>query len=75
MVELLSQDFDDGWRYAKTNNSVAITWLISFDQIQRLDPLSAEYLFSCHALILGISLCRYFHQTIHKSGNTMLWVF
>jgi hypothetical protein len=44
MLELLSQDFEDGWRYARTDNSVAITWLISLEQIQRLDPLAAEYL-------------------------------
>ena len=44
VVELLSQDFEDGWRYAKTNNAVAVTWLISFDQIRRLDPLTTEYL-------------------------------
>jgi hypothetical protein len=43
-VELLSQNFEDGWRYAETNNSVAATWLISFDQIRRLDPLAANYL-------------------------------
>ena len=44
MLELLSQDFEDGWRYARADNSVAITWLISLEQIQRLDPLAAEYL-------------------------------
>ena len=43
-VELLSQNFEDGWRYAETNNSVAATWLISFDQIRRLNPLAANYL-------------------------------
>ena len=44
MVELLSQDFEDEWRYAGINNSVAVTWLISFNQIQRLDPLASDYL-------------------------------
>ena len=44
MVELLSQDFEDEWRYAGINNSVAVTWLISFHQIQRLNPLAADYL-------------------------------
>ncbi|KAN0070729.1 hypothetical protein V8E54_010894 [Elaphomyces granulatus] len=44
MVELLSQDFEDEWRYAGFNNSVAITWLISFKQIQRLNPVASDYL-------------------------------
>ena len=44
MVELLSQDFEDEWRYAETKNPVAVTWLISFHQIQRLNPLAADYL-------------------------------
>ena len=44
MVELLSQDFEDEWRYAGINNSVAVTWLISFNQIQRLNPLASDYL-------------------------------
>ncbi|KAN0082014.1 hypothetical protein V8E54_003312, partial [Elaphomyces granulatus] len=45
MIELLSQDFEDEWRYLGINNSVAITWLISFNQIQRSNPLAADYLF------------------------------
>ncbi|KAN0083920.1 hypothetical protein V8E54_003008 [Elaphomyces granulatus] len=44
MVELLSQDFEDEWRYAGFNNSVATTWLISFKQIQRLNPVASDYL-------------------------------
>ena len=44
MVELLSQDFEDEWRYAESKNAVAVTWLISFHQIQRLNPLAADYL-------------------------------
>ncbi|KAN0070804.1 hypothetical protein V8E54_010969 [Elaphomyces granulatus] len=44
MVELLSQDFEDEWRYAGINNSVAITWLISFNQIKRLNLLASDYL-------------------------------
>jgi hypothetical protein len=28
MVELLSQDFEDQWRYAEIKNPVAVTWLI-----------------------------------------------
>ncbi|KAN0072117.1 hypothetical protein V8E54_009846 [Elaphomyces granulatus] len=44
MVELLSQNFEDEWRYAGINNSVAVTWLISFHQIQKLNPLAVDYL-------------------------------
>ncbi|KAN0066858.1 hypothetical protein V8E54_015030 [Elaphomyces granulatus] len=58
MVELLSQDFEDEWRSGQggglarpipipgygINNSVAVTWLISFKQIQRLNPLASDYL-------------------------------
>ncbi|KAN0083379.1 hypothetical protein V8E54_002467 [Elaphomyces granulatus] len=44
MVELLSQDFEDEWRYAESKNPVAVTWLISFHQIQRLNCMAADYL-------------------------------
>jgi hypothetical protein len=43
-VELLSKDFEDEWRYAEIKNPVAATWLISFHQIQRLNPLASDYL-------------------------------
>ncbi|KAN0087301.1 hypothetical protein V8E54_000989 [Elaphomyces granulatus] len=35
------QDFEDEWRYAESKNPVAVTWLISFHQIQRLNCLAA----------------------------------
>jgi nucleoside phosphorylase/tetratricopeptide (TPR) repeat protein len=44
-VELLSEDFRDPGRYKDVQNSVITTWLISFHQIQRQDPLAADYLF------------------------------
>lgn len=44
MVELLSEDFDDEWRYKGTLNPVSATWLISFTQIQDRNPAAAEYL-------------------------------
>ncbi|KAN0075017.1 hypothetical protein V8E54_007628 [Elaphomyces granulatus] len=44
IVELLSQDFEDEWRYAESKNPVAVTWLISFHQIQRLNSLTEDYL-------------------------------
>jgi tetratricopeptide (TPR) repeat protein len=45
LVELLSQDFEDDWRYDRAQNPVAATWLISFHQIQRSNSLAAEYFF------------------------------
>ncbi|KAL2859115.1 P-loop containing nucleoside triphosphate hydrolase protein [Aspergillus lucknowensis] len=44
VVELLSEDFGDDGRYKDTQNPVATTWLISFKQIQQLNPLAADYL-------------------------------
>jgi hypothetical protein len=44
IVELLSKDFGDDGRYKDVQNPVAKTWLISFNQIQKLDQLAAEYL-------------------------------
>ncbi|KAL4967797.1 P-loop containing nucleoside triphosphate hydrolase protein [Aspergillus stella-maris] len=44
IVELLSEDYGDDGRYQNIQNPVATTWLISFQQIQRLNPLAADYL-------------------------------
>jgi tetratricopeptide (TPR) repeat protein len=44
VVELLSEDFEDDRRYEDTKNPVATTWLISFQHIQRTNPLAADYL-------------------------------
>jgi tetratricopeptide (TPR) repeat protein len=44
VVELLSEDFGDDGRYKDIQNPVALTWLVSFHQIQKLDPLAADYL-------------------------------
>ncbi|BCR88831.1 uncharacterized protein ACHE_50029A [Aspergillus chevalieri] len=44
VVELLSEDFGDDGRYKDAQNPVAITWLISFYQIQKLDKLASDYL-------------------------------
>ncbi|OJD25604.1 hypothetical protein ACJ73_03029 [Blastomyces percursus] len=44
VVELLSEDFQDKWRYKDIQNPVATTWLISFQQIQHLNELAADYL-------------------------------
>jgi tetratricopeptide (TPR) repeat protein len=44
VVNLLSEEFEDDGRYYNIRNPVAITWLISFDQIRRRDELAADYL-------------------------------
>ncbi|KAB8237936.1 uncharacterized protein BDW43DRAFT_296928 [Aspergillus alliaceus] len=44
VIELLSEDFGDERRYKDTQNPVALTWLISFQQIQRSNELAADYL-------------------------------
>ncbi|KAH8429659.1 uncharacterized protein LDX57_007331 [Aspergillus melleus] len=43
-VQLLSRDFGDDGRYEGIQNPIAKTWLISFHQVQKLDPRAAEYL-------------------------------
>ncbi|KAG4431757.1 hypothetical protein IFR05_012756 [Cadophora sp. M221] len=44
VIALLSEDFEDDERYRGIKNPVATTWLISFEQIRRRDPLATEYL-------------------------------
>jgi len=44
VVDLLSEEFEDDWRYHNVKNPVAVTWLISFEQIRHRDPLAADYL-------------------------------
>lgn len=44
VIDLLSEEFEDEWRYPDVKNPVATTWLISFEQIRYRDPLAAEYL-------------------------------
>jgi tetratricopeptide (TPR) repeat protein len=44
ITDLLSEDFEDVGRYRDIKNPVATTWLVSFDQIRRRDPLAEEYL-------------------------------
>ncbi|KAB8219792.1 hypothetical protein BDV33DRAFT_204096 [Aspergillus novoparasiticus] len=43
-IDILSQNFEDEGRYEDGKNSIAATWLISFQQIRASDPLAAEYL-------------------------------
>lgn len=44
IIEVLSENFQDKWRYKDVNNPVATAWWISFQQIQQSSPLAAEYL-------------------------------
>ena len=43
-IDLLSQDFEDLARESGSRNPVATTWLISIDQIQKLDSLAVDVL-------------------------------
>ncbi|KAL6230982.1 hypothetical protein BDW75DRAFT_55065 [Aspergillus navahoensis] len=44
VTELLSKEFGDEGRYGDVQNPVALTWHISFKQIQKLDEVAADYL-------------------------------
>jgi MoxR-like ATPase len=44
VIDLLSEYFEDDSRYRDVKNPVAMTWLISFEQMRVRDPLAAEIL-------------------------------
>ncbi|KAK4174671.1 kinase subdomain-containing protein [Triangularia setosa] len=44
IVSLISREFRDSTRYAGSQNSVAATWLVSFEQIRRFDRVAADLL-------------------------------
>ncbi|KAJ5090363.1 FabD/lysophospholipase-like protein [Penicillium argentinense] len=44
VIERLSKDFGDYGRYSGTENAVAKTWLISFEQIRRRSSLAIKFL-------------------------------
>ncbi|KAI3343365.1 hypothetical protein F4824DRAFT_493613 [Ustulina deusta] len=44
LVSLMSREFHDKTRYQGSQNAVAITWLVSFDQIRRSDNNAAKLL-------------------------------
>jgi tetratricopeptide (TPR) repeat protein len=44
LVETLSEDFEDDWRYQNQQNPVVTTWIVSFEQIRQQKPLAADYL-------------------------------
>ena len=43
-VSLMSREFYDGTRYRGSQNAVATTWLVSFDQIRKSDSAAADLL-------------------------------
>jgi hypothetical protein len=43
-VSLISREFHDSTRYAGSQNAVATTWLVSFEQIRRFDRAAADLL-------------------------------
>jgi tetratricopeptide (TPR) repeat protein len=44
-IDLLREEFEDQTRYHEATNSVATTWYISFEQIQKQDAIAAEHLY------------------------------
>lgn len=44
MASLLSREFHDRTRYKDSTNALATTWLVSFNQIRKKDPIAAEVL-------------------------------
>lgn len=44
MVSLMSRGFHDNTRYVGSQNAVATTWLVSFDEIRKSDPPAADLL-------------------------------
>ncbi|KAI1767803.1 TPR-like protein [Hypoxylon sp. FL1150] len=44
MVSLMSREFQDNTRYPGSQNAVATTWLVSFDEIRKSDPPAAYIL-------------------------------
>ncbi|GMG01878.1 unnamed protein product [Aspergillus oryzae] len=72
-IDILSQKFEDEGRYEDGKNSVATTWLISFEQIQASDTLAAEYL-SLMACVDSKSIPRIFlslTQSAAKSADAI----
>ena len=49
MMELLSEDFEDNYRYQNVENPVSATWLVSFQHIEKSNTLAIMFLsfFAC----------------------------
>ncbi|KAH7061027.1 kinesin light chain 1, partial [Paraphoma chrysanthemicola] len=65
--ELFSERFEDPSRYREMDSTVAKTWHISFDQIQRQDRLAADYL-SFMACIDRVDI----PQSLLPPGNSLV---
>lgn len=44
IISIMSREFRDSTRYRGSQNAVATTWLVSFDQILKSDPIAADLL-------------------------------
>ncbi|MCJ1307313.1 hypothetical protein MMC25_000959 [Agyrium rufum] len=44
VISLMSREFRDNTRYENSDNAVATTWLVSFDQIRKYDTAAADIL-------------------------------
>lgn len=44
LIILMSYEFRDTTRYKNSKNAIATTWLVSFEQIRRSDPVAADLL-------------------------------
>lgn len=44
MIKLLSEEFEDGYRYTESKNPVAVTWMISFQQVKSSSKMAADIL-------------------------------
>lgn len=42
LTSLMSYEFRDNTRYKNSKNAIATTWLVSFEQIRRSDPVAAD---------------------------------
>ncbi|RDW59053.1 hypothetical protein BP5796_11977 [Coleophoma crateriformis] len=67
MIDALGQDFQDRGRYRSQKNPIATTWLISFEQIGRQDPLAAKYL-----SFIGVILPDNIPISLLPPGNSVL---
>ena len=81
MVSLMSREFRDSTRYKNSENAVAATWLVSFDQIRKSDAAAADLLsFMSHIEPKAIprSLLPTLQpeeQTVHAIGTLCAYAF
>jgi hypothetical protein len=80
MVGLMSEEFRDDTRYRGSQNAVATTWLVSFNQIRKSDPAATDLLsfLSCiepKAIPLSILPQMQFEEqrSARSAGMTLWW--